>query len=197
MRYGIALLIVISLTATLFSEEIPEPPKQQGANMTETASGKTQDVLVTRIFEAPVERVWKAWSDSEEVMKWWGPKVFTSPVAKIDFREGGKSLVCMRSPDGHDMYNTWTYQKIVPNQRIEYIFNFSDKDGNKLDPAQIGMPPGIPKDGHHVVTFKDLGNGKTEMTMVEHGYTSSEVVELSKAGLNECLDKMAESFKTP
>jgi uncharacterized protein YndB with AHSA1/START domain len=89
-----------------------------------------------------------------------GTASFTSPVAKMDFREGGKSLVCMRSPDGQDMYNTWTYKKIVPNERIEYIFNCSDKDGNKLNPAAIGMPPGIPEDRHHVVTFKDLGNGK-------------------------------------
>ena len=54
---------------------------------------KTRDLVVTRIFDAPVEQVWKAWSDPDQVMRWWGPHGFTAPVAKMDFREGGTSLV--------------------------------------------------------------------------------------------------------
>ena len=157
-------------------------------------SQETRSVVVTRVFNASINDVWKAWVEPDYVTQWWGPTGFTSPVAKMDFREGGKSLVCMRSPDGHDMFNTWTYEKIVPNERIEYILNFSDKDGNKLNPAAIGMPPGIPEDGHHIVTFKDLGDGKTEMTITEHGYTNDQIVELSKAGLEQCLDKMSAIF---
>ncbi len=158
---------------------------------------KTKDVVVTRVFDATVEQVWKAWSDPAYVMQWWGPKGFTSPLAKMDFREGGKSLVCMRAPaefGGQDMYNTWSYTKIVPMQRIEFILNFADKDGNKLDPAKMGLPAGIPQDVPHVITFKDLGNGKTEMTVTESGYTADEAVEISKAGLEQCLDKMAAIF---
>jgi uncharacterized protein YndB with AHSA1/START domain len=49
-------------------------------NMAEpTTSGKQRDVVVTRVFNAPVEQVWKAWSDAEQVMRWWGPEGFTSP----------------------------------------------------------------------------------------------------------------------
>src|SRR5689334_11897851 len=76
---------------------------------------KTYDVVVTRVFDEPVEKVWKAWSESEQVMGWWGAPGFTSPLAKMDFRVGGKSLVCMRAPKefgGQDMFNTWTYQRI-------------------------------------------------------------------------------------
>lgn len=155
----------------------------------------TLNMVLTRVFDAPLERVWNAWHEPEQVRKWWGPKGFTSPLAKMDFREGGVSLVCMRSPDGFDMYNTWTYRKIVPMQRIEYVLNFSDKDGNKLDPSAIGMPTGIPQDVPHVILFNDLGNGRTEVTVTEYGYTTPEIVELSKAGMAECLDKMAEIFK--
>jgi uncharacterized protein YndB with AHSA1/START domain len=82
-------------------------------------------------------------------MRWWGPTGFTSPMVKMDFRVGGRSLVCMRAPKefgGQDMFNTWTYQKIDSLERIEFILNFSDKDGNKLNPAKIGLPPGIPED---------------------------------------------------
>ena len=164
----------------------------------ETMTQATKDLSVTRTFDAPVERVWKQWSESENVMRWWGPKGFTSPLAKIDFREGGVSLVCMRAPKefgGFDMYNTWSYRKIVPHERIEFVLNFSDKDGNKLDPAKIGLPPGIPPDVPHIITFKALGDKKTEMTVSEFGYTTDQAVETSKAGLEQCLDKMAENLK--
>jgi uncharacterized protein YndB with AHSA1/START domain len=117
-----------------------------------TVSGKdindntaTFDVLIPRIFDAPVEQVWKAWSDPEYVMRWWGPTGFTSPSAEMDFHVGGASLVCMRAPAeyaGQDMYHTWTYTRIDPHERIEFISNFADKGGTHLDPAAMGMPPG-------------------------------------------------------
>lgn len=161
-------------------------------------SQSTKNVSVTRTFDAPVEKVWKQWSESENVMRWWGPKGFTSPLAKIEFREGGVSLVCMRAPKefgGFDMYNTWSYKKIVPHERIEFVLNFSDKAGNKLDPAKMGLPPGIPQDVPHVITFKAAGENKTEMTVNEYGYTTDMAVQTSKAGLEECLDKMAANLK--
>lgn len=159
---------------------------------------QTRNMTLTRTFDAPVEAVWKHWSDSDKVMKWWGPKGFTSPLAKMDFREGGVSLVCMRAPKefgGIDMYNTWTYKKIVPHERLEFVLNFTDKDGAKLDPAKMGLPPGIPPEVPHVITFKSLGDKKTELTIVESGYTTDQAVETSRAGMEECLDKMAASLK--
>jgi len=161
-------------------------------------STPNRDVVVTRVFDAPVEQVWKAWVDPKLVMQWWGPTGFTCPLAEMDFREGGVSLVCMRAPKefgGQDMYNTWTYKKIVPLQRIEYILHFTDKDGKAFDPAEMGLPAGIPKEVRNVNTFKGLGNGKTEMTVTEYGYTSDQAHDLSKAGLEQCLDKLAESLK--
>ena len=92
------------------------------------------------------------------------------------------------------MYNTWTYTKILPMQRIEYVLHFTDKDGQAFDPAEMGLPAGIPKWVRNVNTFKDLGNGTTEMTITEYGYTSDQAHDLSKAGLEECLDKMAAIF---
>jgi len=159
----------------------------------------TRDLVVTRIFSAPVDLVWKAWTEPEYVMRWWGPDHFTSPSAKMDFREGGTSLVCMRAPKdfgGQDMYSTWVYQKIVPMERIEFIQNLADKDGNQIDPAEIGMPPEFPRDMRTVVTFKDLGNGKTEMTVTEYNVPTADT-ELGKnaeLGLNQSLDKMVVSL---
>ncbi len=65
---------------------------------TTTQSAAKKDLAVTRVFEAPVEFVWKAWTDPVHVMRWWGPEGFTAPSAKMDFREDGTSLVCMRAP---------------------------------------------------------------------------------------------------
>lgn len=155
-----------------------------------TDTSKLHDLMVTRTFNAPVEEVWKAWSDSGYVKRWWGPKVFTCPVANMDFREGGSSLVCMRTPDGHDLYNTWNYLKIVPGEMIEFILRFSDDKGNPVDPAKMGLPPELANGVRHLITFRNVG-GKTEMTVTEFGYTNKETMEMSKAGLEECLDKMA------
>jgi uncharacterized protein YndB with AHSA1/START domain len=163
--------------------------------------GTTYNVVVTRVFDAPVEQVWKAWVEPELVMQWWGPTGFTCPLAKMDFREGGTSLVCMRAPQefgGQDMYNTWTYRKIVPNVSFEYILKFTDEDGtafDPFDPADIGMPPGVPKEVFNVNIFKVLDSGKTELTITEYGYTSDAARELSKAGLEQCLDKLAATLK--
>jgi predicted RNase H-like HicB family nuclease len=56
------------------------------------------------------------------------------------------------------------------------------------------MPSGIPDDGQHVVTFSETDTGSTTMTVVEHGYTLEEARDLSQAGLEQCVDKMAAIF---
>ena len=61
------------------------------------------NLVVTRVFDAPAENVWRAWSDAEMVKLWWGPTGFTCPFARIDFREGATSLVCMRASLGSAM----------------------------------------------------------------------------------------------
>jgi uncharacterized protein YndB with AHSA1/START domain len=157
-----------------------------------------KNLVVTRVFEAPVEQVWKAWTDSDYLMKWWGPTGFTCPLAKVDIRVGGKTLVCMRAPKefgGQDMYNTWTYTKVEQQKRLEFVMRFVDKDGNVLDPAKMGIPPGIPKEVPHTISFKSKGKGKTELTVTEHGYTSDQAIEISRLGLEQCLDKMEDIFK--
>jgi uncharacterized protein YndB with AHSA1/START domain len=152
------------------------------------------DIVVTRRFDAPLEQVWQAWSEPEQVRRWWGPMGFTCPVADMDFREGGSSLVCMRSPDGQEFYNRWTYEQIAPMERIEFVLSHADASGARVDPAEVGLPPGIPQDVRHVVTFRTTDAGQTEMTVTEYGYEPGFIFDLSKAGLEQCLDKMAASL---
>jgi uncharacterized protein YndB with AHSA1/START domain len=166
---------------------------------TSPASDERYDLTATRVFDASVEEVWRAWTEEEQVKRWWGPHGFTVPVARMDVRVGGRSLVCMRFPaewGGHDMYNTWTYTRVQPGERLEFTLSFSDGDGNKVDPAAQGLGPGIPLDVPHVITFRRLGDRRTEMTISEYGYTTAEARAQSSAGLDQVLDKMAASFMT-
>jgi uncharacterized protein YndB with AHSA1/START domain len=151
------------------------------------------DVIVERLFDAPVERVWRAFTEDAEVMKWWGPEHFTSPAAKMDVRVGGTSLVCMRTPDGRDMWMTWAYTKVEPKTRIEYVQNISDAEGRRIEPSAIGMGPDFPRDVATVVTLAPRGN-RTAVRIVEDTTTSQFMHEMSRLGLEQCMDKMAASF---
>jgi uncharacterized protein YndB with AHSA1/START domain len=165
--------------------------------MTKESQKPKREMVTTRIFDAELELVWKAWTDPEYLMKWWGPNGFTSPSAMVDFREGGTSLVCMRAPisfGGQDMYTTWAYKKIVPLERIEFIENLADKNGNTLDPATLGLPPDFPIDTLTVITFKDLGNEKTELTVIKYHSMEGKMFEMAKMGFEQSLDKMALIF---
>ena len=155
------------------------------------------DMVITRTFDAPVEAVWRAWHDPQLVRQWWGPTGFTSPRADMDFREGGRSLVCMRAPKefgGQDYYNTWTYSRIVPMERIEFVSHLMDEHGNLVDRAQMGLPLGVPEAVPHVITFRPAGDGLTELTIAEQGYTTDQARDISRAGMEQCLDKMAASL---
>jgi uncharacterized protein YndB with AHSA1/START domain len=151
---------------------------------------KKENLVISIIIDAPVEQVWQAWVDPTLVKQWWGPDGFTCPLAEIDFRVGGTSLVCMSSPEFGDQYSTWHYTRIVPLQQIEYIHNLADVDGNKIDPQSVGMPEDFPEDMLNLVVFKDLGDGRTELTITEYGWTIGRMMELSRMGMEQCLAKM-------
>ena len=155
-----------------------------------------KEVKVTRVYNAPVELVWKTWTNPKLVMRWWGPDRFTCPSAKIDFREGGTTVVSMKAPKAmgeKEWYNIWHYKKIVTLKSIEYVQNFADKDGNKIPPSKAGMPPDFPEDIRTVVTFKKLGENQTEMTVTEYA-DMGQTAEFAKIGLEQCLDKMGSIF---
>jgi uncharacterized protein YndB with AHSA1/START domain len=177
--------VIILFWSLLVMERIPEDKT------------KTYELTTTRVFNAPVERVWQAWVKPEMVKKWWGPKNFTVPVVEMDFHEGGTSLISMQAPEemgGFVLYNTWEYTRIVPNKQLEFTLRFTDKDRKVLNPQDIGLPEGIPIKVPHVITFEGVGD-KTEINYSEYGYTTNQAVEMSKAGLEEVLDKMAEALK--
>ncbi len=105
--------------------------------MTNSIGNEPEQMVVTRVFDAPRELVWKAWTEPKYVMQWWGPTGFSAPVCQMDFRVGGKSLFCMKSPDGQEFWNACEYHEIVPHEKIVSSMYFSDAAGNKVEPAQL------------------------------------------------------------
>jgi len=159
--------------------------------MTKNTVNETERMVVTRIFDAPRELVWKAWTDPKYVMQWWGPKGFSSPACKMDFRVGGKSLFCMRAPDGYEGWNAVEYHEIVPYEKIVSSMYFSDPEGNKIEPEQLGLENETIEGAYDVTIFEDLGNGQTRLT-----HTGNEPMESAKEsgqfeGWVETLDKIA------
>ena len=156
-----------------------------------------QQVQISRVFDAPVNEVWKLWTEPEYVMQWWGPDKFTCPLAKINFKEGNSSLVSMKAPNefgGQTSYSIWTYTKIVHLQSIEFIQNLSDESGIKQKPITLGMPADFPEDIRTVVTFKMISKDKTEMTVTEHA-NFGQIEHFAKLGLEQSLEKAASIFK--
>jgi uncharacterized protein YndB with AHSA1/START domain len=159
---------------------------------------KRRDLVVSRTFDAPVELAWKLWTDPEQVKTWWGPKDYTSPTCELDLREGGKYLFCMRSSGAEgsqDFYSTGTFTRIVPMERLEFTQSFADENGNMIAAADFGMPD-MPDEVRTVVTFKDAGGGKTEMTITQYDQPDDEMFNYAVTGWNESFDKMAEGLKT-
>ena len=155
----------------------------------------TRELFIERIFDAPRELLWKAWTDPQHIMRWWGPKDFTAPVAKIDFREGGTYLFCMRSPDGQDYYSTGVYREIVPLQRIVYTDSFADENGKVVSAAHYGMGEDFPLELLVTLTFEDYEDGKTRFTLRHAGMPEGENSEMAGLGWNQSLDKLAETLQ--
>jgi hypothetical protein len=79
-------------------------------------------------------------------------------------------------------------------ERIEFVQGFADKDGAPVTPAELGLPAGIPEEVRHVVRLSAIEDDTTKLTVHEFGYPNAEIVEVSRAGMEQCLDKMASAL---
>jgi uncharacterized protein YndB with AHSA1/START domain len=148
------------------------------------------DIVITRIINAPVAMVWKMWTDPEAVTQWWGPADYTSPSARIDLREGGKYLFCMRAPQyqgGQDSYTAGEYLEIVPMEKLVFTQSLADADGKNLSKDQL--PPDFPESILTAIAFKEV-SGMTELIITEQGWTPSQMSVFAYAGMHQSLDKM-------
>ena len=148
--------------------------------MADRQTNLLQNLVITRNFDAPRELVWKAWTDPGLVVKWWGPKDFTSPSCKIDLRVGGQYFFCMRAPDGQEYWSGGEYTEIIPPEKIVSVLFYADKNG-KVEPADRNDV-----EVSDVVTFEDLGRGQTKLTFRRSYWDTGE-----DEGMDEILDKLA------
>lgn len=149
-------------------------------------------VTITRVFDAPVERVWRAWTDPALFTRWWGPANFTAPAAKLDVREGGHYLHCMRGPDGRDYWSTGVYQNVVPMKCLVYSHAFADAAGNPVPAARYGLEGDWPMELLVTLTFSAEG-GKTRFTLRQEGIPEAELAMCTQ-GWNESFDKLDAVF---
>jgi uncharacterized protein YndB with AHSA1/START domain len=160
-------------------------------NLMDQTRQKTHEVTISRVFNAPVETVWKMWSDPELIKRWWGPKDFTSPFCQIDFRVGGKYLFDMKESaelGGRDVYSTGIFKKIDPYKEILYTDSFSDVKGNVVPASYYGIPDEIPLVLTVTLRFEDLA-GKTRMTLTHEGLPAGEMSDGTEIGWGESMDK--------
>lgn len=153
-----------------------------------------KDLVITRVFDIPVEMVWKGWTDPKLVSLWWGPEAYTSPRCEIDLREGGKYLFCMRAPKeqgGQDFYSAGVYTRIVPLERLEFTQTLSDEEGNPVHPSQLGMPPDFAELVEFEIEFKALSASRTELKITERGWTPGQMSKYAEIGMHQSLDKFA------
>ncbi len=159
--------------------------------MTKDTGKNVERMTITRVFDAPRELVWKAWTDPKYVMQWWGPKGFTAPVCKMDFRVRGKFLCCMKSPDGQEFWNAGEYHEIIPYEKIVSTMYFADAKGNKIEPEHLDIEHEAIEGAYDVTLFEDLGNGQTKLTFIGNEPMESAKESGQVEGWNQILDKIA------
>jgi uncharacterized protein YndB with AHSA1/START domain len=159
--------------------------------MATATKNNKEELTITRIFDAPRELVWKAWTDPRLLKQWWGPKDFTAPVSEIDLRVGGKYFNCMRGPDGKEYWSTGVYREIVSREKLVSTDSFADEKGNMVPASYYGMKGEWPLELLVTVTLEERG-GKTTMLLRHEGIPAGEMRDLTYAGWSESFDKLAE-----
>jgi len=154
------------------------------------------ELLLSRVFKAPRETVFKAWIDPVMMAQWWGPKGFTNPVCEIDARKGGRYHVVMHA-DGVDYPCDGTFLEIVPNEKIvmvDEVVEHPDEWFEKLNAYRNASSDNKSLSMLLTVTFEDIGNGQTRLNILHRFGSAADreaILKMGHAqGFSESLDKM-------
>jgi uncharacterized protein YndB with AHSA1/START domain len=147
------------------------------------ASTSDRELVLTRLIDAPREKVFRAWTDPELLKQWFAPLPYTTPVAELDVRPGGANLVIMRDPDGNDLPNRGVYLEVVENERLVV----TDAYTRAWEPSEKPFMTAI-------LTFEDEG-GRTRYTACVRHWTEADREAHEKMGFHEgwgiCADQLA------
>ncbi|MGQ0543433.1 MAG: SRPBCC family protein [Blastocatellia bacterium] len=134
-------------------------------------------LIIERVFDAPPDVVFEAWTKPEHLTHWWGPNEFTLPFCEIDFRVTGKYRFCMRSPDDIDYWVWGEYREIVRPERIVMTWNREDAEGNLWSRTVAQL------------TFAEH-DGKTAFKLHQATFESVEYRDQHNGGWTQCLDRL-------
>jgi uncharacterized protein YndB with AHSA1/START domain len=138
-------------------------------------------LVITRIFDAPRDLVFKAWTEPERVAHWMGPRGFTSKVlGAMEVRPGGRYRFHMLDPDGGDHWQQGEYREVVPPEKIVCTYEWADAAGNATRPQTL-----------LTLTFEELG-GKTKFTLHQAIFESTTARDAHQGGWSSTLDRLAE-----
>ncbi|MFT7473197.1 MAG: hypothetical protein ACI81L_000108 [Verrucomicrobiales bacterium] len=158
--------------------------------MSETAS-TPEWAVIERTLDAPVDLIWKMWTEADHFQKWYGPQGASIPVANMDVRVGGSRLICMEitTPNGDmQMWFAGEYREVTPTSRLVYTDAMADENGDLKSAADMGMPDGHPMETEVIVELEDLGE-KTRMVMTHVGVPAGSP---GAGGWAMAIDKLAE-----
>lgn len=145
-------------------------------------------IIINRIFNAPVDLVWQAWTTSENIAQWWGPKGFNTIVKKFDFRPGGKWEFVMIDEEGNEYPAIGLFKEIVQHKKI----TSTDEFGDKINALSISD---FPKINLFTTLFESMEE-KTKITLIYDHASIQEKVKHIKVGVidgwNTSLDKLEE-----
>jgi uncharacterized protein YndB with AHSA1/START domain len=139
---------------------------------------------IERIFDLPRSLVFKAWTESEHIARWWGPKGFTSTVLINELHPGGAYRIHMRGPDKDDHWTQGIYLEVVPPERLVMVGSWADEQGNPTRPETT-----------LTVLFEDLGD-KTKLTLHNAFFESSTARDMHQSGWSSSFDSLAEYLAT-
>jgi uncharacterized protein YndB with AHSA1/START domain len=128
--------------------------------VTSTSVTADRELVLSRVFDAPRELVYRAWTDSRHVAEWWGPKGFTTTVHEMDVRPGGVWRFVMHAPNGADYDNKIVFHEVVPPERLA----FTHGSGAEVDEYAFDV----------TITFVEESASTTRLTL-RQVYPSSEV----------------------
>lgn len=126
-----------------------------------TGEAEARELVITRVFDAPLDLVWKAHTEAERLGQWWGPKGCTIKVVQLDLRPGGLFHYCMDWPGGQTMWGKFVYHEVVPQERIVFVNSFSDEAGNTTRAPFSGN---WPLEVFNVLTFSEA-DGRTTLIL--------------------------------
>ncbi len=163
------------------------------ANSRRQSDHRDDDLIITRIVDAPRKLVFKAWTDPAHLIHWWAPQGRTAPFCKVDLRVGGKFHFCMRMPDSVEIWGLGIYREIVEPERIVFVDTFADAKGNIVPPSHYGMSAGHPAETVVTVTFFEH-DGKTKLVLRHSVPGSFAEREGMEQGWSQMLDKLSEEL---